>query len=83
MAGEKEFPRFNTNDPLFINVKRILDEEDFSIKEIVDVLDDLESFEGEVRKLRHLIFEATYSRVVSSLISPIDELFESEYQKDK
>jgi hypothetical protein len=68
--------------PVFIKVQEImLNEEVESIEHIVNVLEELSLYEKEIRNTMKLVFESTYSDVLSELIEPVDEYFEEEYEE--
>ena len=76
----KETRSFHLDNSVFFRTMEIIqDEDDISIEDVVQVMDDLILFESETRKLLHLLIETTYNKIVDKLIDPIDELFESEY----
>jgi hypothetical protein len=68
--------------PLFIKAKQIIDQEKpHSFEEIVKTIDEFSIYVDEVKNIRQEIIEATYGELLSSLIEPVDELFESEYKQ--
>lgn len=84
MSRDNGYFGFINEVPLFIEVRRVILEQDSSsIDHIVELSDELESFECKARNLRRLLFEFSYDKVINNLISPIDELFESEYSENK
>jgi hypothetical protein len=52
-----------------------------SIEHISAVLEELSMYEREIQKIMEMIFDSTYSRIVSALIEPVDEYFEEEYEE--
>jgi hypothetical protein len=68
--------------PVFIKAKEIiLNENPDSIEHIVNVIEELALYEKEIRNTMKLVFESTYTDVLSSLIEPVDKYFEEEYEK--
>ena len=55
-------------------------ENEYSIEEIVKTFDELSEYEKEIKKIKQQIIEVTYSEIVSTLIEPVNEYFELEYE---
>lgn len=67
--------------PVFVQAQVIIDnEKSYSIEEIVKTFDELSEYEKELKNIKRQIIEATYSDIVSTLIEPLDELFEEEFE---
>ena len=67
--------------PVFVQAQEIIDHESkFSIEEIVKTVDELSKYEKEIKKIKQQIIEATYTEILSTLIEPVDEYFEVEYE---
>jgi hypothetical protein len=67
--------------PVFVQAQEIIDQEkSYSIEEIVKTFDELSEYEKELKKIKQQIIEATYTDIVSTLIEPIDTLFEEEFE---
>ncbi len=69
------------NVPVFIRAREIIDKLKISsVEDILSVIEELTMYEKEIRNLRQIVFEATYSDILFRLIEPLDELFEEEYK---
>lgn len=69
--------------PVFVRALEIIEQEnEYSIEEIVNVFDELSEYEKEIKKIKQQIIESTYSEIVSTLIDPVNEIFEEEYELD-
>jgi hypothetical protein len=72
----------SVNVPVFVRAKQIIDwENSYSVEEIVKTIDDLTEYVKEINDIKQDIIEATYPDIVSSLIEPINELFEEEFEE--
>jgi len=67
--------------PVFAQAQEIIDQvKNCSIEEIVGIIDELSVYGKEIAKIKQQIIEATYTEIVSTLIEPVDEYFEAEYE---
>ena len=67
--------------PVFIQSQEIIERgNEFSIEEIVNTFDELSEYEKEIKKIKQQIIDATYSEIISTLIEPVNEYFEEEYE---
>ena len=66
---------------VFIRAHEIIEQEnEYSIGEIVQTFDELSSYEKEINKIKHQLIDATYEDILSTLLEPVDELFEQEFE---
>ena len=67
--------------PVFVRALEIIKQEnEYSIEEIVNTFDELSEYEKEIKKIKQQIIESTYTEIVSTLIEPVNEYFEEEYE---
>ena len=71
---------FSRKIPVFVQARGIIDQNKYSIEEIVKTIDELSEYEKEIKTIKQQIIDATYIEIVSNLIEPIDEYFEAEYE---
>ena len=67
--------------PVFVRALEIIEQEnEYSIEEIVKTFDELSEYEKEIKKIKQQIIEVTYSEIISTLIDPVNEYFQEEYE---
>lgn len=68
--------------PLFVRIKEIIDHDNiYSIEDIVKTIDELSMYEKQIKNIKLQIIDATYTDVLSKVITPLDGYFEEEYDK--
>jgi hypothetical protein len=67
--------------PVFVRALEIIEQKnDYSIEEIVKTFDELSEYEREIKLIKQQVIESTYDEIVSTLIEPVNEYFEEEYE---
>ena len=72
---------FSKKIPVFIRAHEIVEQEnECSIEEIVQTFDELSEYEKEIKKIKQQIIDATYMKILSPLLEPVNNYFEEEYK---